>query len=143
MVGIGGFVGYKLTNRSADFAVGTCVLKDDTSAKVVDCSTGGAYKITSLEDAVSKCPDIFQPSLALPSAPAEHRYACLAPSAVPAAIFRLANRLADCPLRSAGVIRSRTVVPTTTLRMLRSACPRVRPHDGFSSAPCCPRSGAA
>jgi hypothetical protein len=81
VVGIGGFVGYKLTNRSADYAVGTCVLKDDTSAKVVDCNTGGAYKITSLEDAVSKCPDIFQPSLALPSAPAEHRYACLAPMA--------------------------------------------------------------
>jgi hypothetical protein len=81
VVGIGGFVGYKLTNRSTDFAVGTCVLKDDNSAKVVDCTTGGAYKITSLEDAVSKCPDIFQPSLALPSAPAEHRYACLAPAA--------------------------------------------------------------
>jgi hypothetical protein len=79
VVGIGGFVGYKLTNRSADYAVGTCVVKDDTSAKVVDCATGGAYKITSLEDAVSKCPDIFQPSLALPNAPAEHRYACLAP----------------------------------------------------------------
>jgi hypothetical protein len=79
VVGIGGFVGYKLTNRSADYAVGTCVVKDDTSAKAVDCATGGAYKITSLEDAVSKCPDIFQPSLALPSAPAEHRYACLSP----------------------------------------------------------------
>jgi hypothetical protein len=79
VVGIGGFVGYKLTNRSADYAIGTCVVKDDTSAKVVDCATGGAYKITSLEDAASKCPDIFQPSLALPSAPAEHRYACLAP----------------------------------------------------------------
>jgi hypothetical protein len=81
VVGIGGFVGYKLTNRSADYAVGSCVLKDDNSAKVVDCSTSGAYKITSLEDAVSKCPDIFQPSLDLQSAPAEHRYACLAPMA--------------------------------------------------------------
>jgi hypothetical protein len=81
VVGIGGYVGWSMTHHGADFAVGNCVKQNGTSVAVVDCTTSGAFKITSLEDAVSKCPDPNQPSLSLSGTPAEHRYACLQPAA--------------------------------------------------------------
>ena len=50
VVGVGGFVGWSLTNRASDFTVGACVKQDGNDAIVTDCASAGAgvYKITSI-----------------------------------------------------------------------------------------------
>jgi len=81
VVGVGGYVGWSLTKGSSDFAVGTCVKQNGSAGLVVDCGTEGAFKITSIEDAVGKCPDANQPTLKLTEGiGGSTRYACLSPA---------------------------------------------------------------
>jgi hypothetical protein len=82
VVGIGGFVGWSLTNRPSAFTVGACVKKANTDAVVTDCSgTPGVYKITSIADAENGCPDANQPSLVLTQkVGGTKKWACLAPA---------------------------------------------------------------
>jgi hypothetical protein len=81
VVGIGGYVGWSLTNQTSAFTVGACVKQDGSAGVIVDCSTSGAFRITSIEDSVTACPDANQPSLVLTGGVGGSRkYACLAPA---------------------------------------------------------------
>jgi hypothetical protein len=81
VVGVGGFVGWSLTNRGSDFTVGACVKQDGTDAVVTDCGGAGVYKITTIVDAENGCPDANQPSLVLTErVGGAKKWACLAPS---------------------------------------------------------------
>jgi hypothetical protein len=79
VVGIGGYVGWSLTNDTSQFTVGACVKQDGSSAVVVECGTDGAYEITSIVETEGGCPDADQPSLVL-SELGGKKYACLAPA---------------------------------------------------------------
>jgi hypothetical protein len=81
VVGVGGFVGWSLTTRGSEFVVGACVKQAGTDAVVVDCSTSGAFRITSIEDTEGTCPDANQPTVVLTGPIGNRRYACLAPAA--------------------------------------------------------------
>jgi len=81
VVGVGGYVGWSLTNRGATFAVGDCVKEDGGNAVATECSATGAYRITSIVDTENTCPDAKQPSLVLTErVGGARRYACLAPA---------------------------------------------------------------
>ena len=81
VVGVGGFVGWSLTNRASDFTVGACVKQDGNDAVVTDCAGAGVYKITSIADAENGCPDTNQPSLVLTArVGGGKKWACLAPA---------------------------------------------------------------
>lgn len=81
VVAVGAYVGWRLTNQSSAFTVGACVKEDGGRGVVVDCSTSGAFRITSIEDSASACPDPNQPSLLLTGGVGGSRkYACLAPA---------------------------------------------------------------
>jgi hypothetical protein len=82
VVGVGGYVGWSLTNRGSAFTVGACVKPDGGDAVVTDCSTSGAFKITNIVDTENGCTDPNQPSLVLTErVGGGHKWACLAPAA--------------------------------------------------------------
>lgn len=81
VVGVGGFVGWSLTNHTSDFKVGACVKQNGADAVVTDCGGSGAYKITSIVETENGCPDANQPSLVLVErVGGGKKWACLAPS---------------------------------------------------------------
>jgi hypothetical protein len=79
VVGVGGFVGWSLSTRQDSYSVGTCVKQEGNTAVVVGCGSPGAFRITSIVDSESGCPDPAQPSLEL-NAGGSKRYACMAPA---------------------------------------------------------------
>jgi hypothetical protein len=80
VVAVGGYVGWSLTTRGSEFVVGACVKQSGTDAVVVDCSTAGAFKITSIQDNESACTDPNQPTIVLTGPIGNRKYACLAPA---------------------------------------------------------------
>jgi hypothetical protein len=83
VVGIGGYVGWSLTNRGSDFKAGACVKQSGTDSVVLaDCTAAGAYKITNIVDTENGCPDANQPTLVLTErVGGNRRWACLTPAA--------------------------------------------------------------
>jgi hypothetical protein len=81
VVGVGGYVGWSLTNNTSAFTEGVCVKQDGSDAVVTECSSAGAYKIVSIVDAENGCTDANQPSLVLTERIGGGRkFACLAPA---------------------------------------------------------------
>jgi hypothetical protein len=80
VVGVGGYVGWSLTNRTSQFTVGSCVRQDGGSAVSIDCGTSGAYEITSIVETDGGCSDVNQPSLVLTEIGGGKKYACLVPA---------------------------------------------------------------
>ena len=82
VVGVGAFVGLKLKSSSGpSFAVDTCVLQQGDSAVATDCSTPGAFVITSEVRNSTLCQDARQPWLEVEEADGTKSYRCLAPAA--------------------------------------------------------------
>jgi len=79
VIGGAGGIGWALTHRGSPYEVGTCVTKDatGTGATVVDCATPEAFKITSIVDNESKCPDPASPVLVLTGGGKDREVACL------------------------------------------------------------------
>jgi hypothetical protein len=81
VVGVGGFVGWSLTNKASDFVVDACVKQNGNDAVLTDCNGAGVYKITTIVDAENGCPDANQPSLVLTQrVGGGKKWACLTPS---------------------------------------------------------------
>jgi hypothetical protein len=80
VVAVGGYVGFRMMQGGTTYGKGTCVLQSGNGAKVVDCSTNGAFKITDVVDGNNTCPDANQPSLVLTDVAGKKTYACLAPA---------------------------------------------------------------
>jgi hypothetical protein len=81
VVAVGGYVGLSMKRGDTDYSVGKCVQQDGTRATVVDCSTEGAFRITSTVDNADGCTDANQPSLAVTDATGRTSYRCLVPAA--------------------------------------------------------------
>jgi hypothetical protein len=80
VVAVGGYVGWSLTTRGSEFVEGACVKQSGNDAVVVDCSTEGAFKITTISDNEAGCTDPNQPTVVLTGPMGNRRYACLAPA---------------------------------------------------------------
>jgi len=80
LIGGAGAIGYEVTHRGDKFKVGACVQQDGEGARVVACSTQGAYQIVSIVDSSDKCPNADQPSVLLSGGGKPNQVACLKPA---------------------------------------------------------------
>jgi hypothetical protein len=81
VVGVGAYVGLKLkSNSGPSFAVDSCVLQQGDTAVATDCSTPGAFVITSEVRNSTLCQDARQPWLEIDEGNGQKSYRCLAPA---------------------------------------------------------------
>lgn len=85
VVGIGGWVGWSLTNSGTTFAVNDCVKQQGNDGVKTECTDEGAYRITEIMETDNACPDPMQPTLQITERDGGRKYACLTPAAAPPA----------------------------------------------------------
>jgi flagellar basal body-associated protein FliL len=67
-------------NSSGSFAINSCVKRDGSTAKKVDCSDPNAFVITNKVDKQERCPDSNQPFVVLERSGAKDEILCLRPA---------------------------------------------------------------
>jgi len=77
VIGGAGGIGWWVMRPGSPYQVGVCVKQDRNSAAVVDCTSAGAFKITSIVDNEAKCPDPSKPLLVLSGGGKGREIACL------------------------------------------------------------------
>ena len=80
VVGVGGYVGWRMTSSTTTFAVNDCVKQDGNDGVKVECTTEGSFRITQITPNDNACPDATQPSLLITKRGGGREYACLAPA---------------------------------------------------------------